>query len=77
MVLGLANFWYWNLLGNGIERKNFGPDESWYIALLPPARTFWYICTLLIMILILTNPIENDSHSRCAVENDSHSYPPS
>jgi hypothetical protein len=34
MVKGLASFWYWDLLRNGIERKNFGLDESWYIALL-------------------------------------------
>jgi hypothetical protein len=27
-----------------------------YIVLLAPDRTFWYICTILIMILILTLP---------------------
>jgi hypothetical protein len=57
MVKGLASFWYWDLLRNGIERKNFGLDESWYIALLGQYTHFLVHLYYLIMILILTLPV--------------------
>ena len=64
MVKGLASFWYWDLLRNGIERKNFGLDESWYIALLGQYTHF----------LVHLYYFDNDSHSRFPRENDNDSH---
>jgi hypothetical protein len=62
---GLIGKWYKDLRENGIgtcekrvlSKKKFGLERMRYIVLLAPDRTFWYICTILIMILILTLPV--------------------
>ena len=53
----LIEGWYWDLLENGIERKNFGLARMRYIALLGQYTHFLVHLYYLIMILILTLPV--------------------